>query len=112
MKNTHYSYLIDPFTAGRRKMKNFIYIIIRICHDTVFLIKCGQQGMEHCRFTVYAKFVKRFNFSFYILTQIHLLETFKGASFLSAVSLMGEIGDFSAFSKPKQLFAYFGLDPK
>ena len=28
-----------------------------------------------------------------------------------AVSLMGEIGDFSAFSKPKQLFAYFGLDP-
>ena len=30
---------------------------------------------------------------------------------LSAVSIMGEIGDFSAFSKPKQLFAYFGLDP-
>ena len=24
---------------------------------------------------------------------------------------MGEIGEFSAFSKPKQLFAYFGLDP-
>ena len=36
--------------------------------------------------------------------QIHLIETFKGAGFLSAVSLMGEIGDFSAFSKPKQLF--------
>ena len=43
--------------------------------------------------------------------QIHLIETFRGAGFLSAVSLMGEIGDFSAFSKPKQLFAYFGLDP-
>ena len=43
--------------------------------------------------------------------QIHLIETFKGAGFLSAVSLMGEIGDFSAFGKPKQLFAYFGLDP-
>ena len=43
--------------------------------------------------------------------QIHLIESFKGAGFLSAVSLMGEIGDFSAFSKPKQLFAYFGLDP-
>ena len=43
--------------------------------------------------------------------QIRLIETFKGAGFLSAVSLMGEIGDFSAFSKPKQLFAYFGLDP-
>jgi hypothetical protein len=43
--------------------------------------------------------------------QIHLIETFKGAGFLSAVSLMSEIGDFSAFFKPKQLFAYFGLDP-
>ncbi len=43
--------------------------------------------------------------------QIHLIETFKGAGFLSAISLMGEIGNFSAFSKPKQLFAYFGLDP-
>lgn len=43
--------------------------------------------------------------------QIHLIETFKGAGFLSAVSLIGEIGNFSAFSKPKQLFAYFGLDP-
>ena len=43
--------------------------------------------------------------------QIHLIETFKGAGFLSAISLMGEIENFSAFSKPKQLFAYFGLDP-
>lgn len=43
--------------------------------------------------------------------QIHLIETLKVAGFLSAVSLMGEIGDFSAFTKPKQLFAYFGLDP-
>ena len=43
--------------------------------------------------------------------QIHLIESFKGAGFLSAVSLMCEIGDFSAFRSPKQLFAYLGLDP-
>lgn len=43
--------------------------------------------------------------------QIHLIESYKGAGFLSAVSLMAEIGDFSAFNSPKQLFAYFGLDP-
>jgi len=43
--------------------------------------------------------------------QIHLIESFKGAGFLSAVSLMSEIGDFSVFQSPKQLFAYFGLDP-
>lgn len=39
--------------------------------------------------------------------QVHLIETFKGAGFLSAISLMAEIGDFSAFKKPKQLYAYF-----
>lgn len=43
--------------------------------------------------------------------QIHLIETIKGAGFLTAVTLMCEIGDFSVFKKPKQLFAYFGLDP-
>lgn len=43
--------------------------------------------------------------------QIRLIQSFKGAGFLSAASLMAEIGDFSAFNTPKQLFAYFGLDP-
>ena len=46
-----------------------------------------------------------------LVKQIHLIESYKGAGFLSAVSLMAEIGDFSAFNSPKQLFAYFGLDP-
>lgn len=43
--------------------------------------------------------------------QIHLLDSIKGIGLISAVSLMCEIGDFSAFRKPKQLYAYFGLDP-
>jgi transposase len=43
--------------------------------------------------------------------QIQYLESIPGVGFLSAVTLMCEIGDFSAFSKPKQLFAYFGVDP-
>jgi len=43
--------------------------------------------------------------------QIHLIESYKGAGFLCAVSLMSEISDFSSFRSPKQLFAYFGLDP-
>ena len=46
-----------------------------------------------------------------LVKQIRLIETVKGAGFLSAATLMAEIGDFSAFTKPKQLFAYFGLDP-
>ena len=43
--------------------------------------------------------------------QIRLIETIPGAGFLSAATVICEIGDFSVFSSPKQLFAYFGLDP-
>nr|WP_257875820.1 transposase [Thermoanaerobacterium thermosaccharolyticum] len=43
--------------------------------------------------------------------QIYYLDSIPGVGFLSAVTFMCEIGDFSAFSKPKQLFAYFGVDP-
>lgn len=43
--------------------------------------------------------------------QIEHLDSIPGVGFLSAVTLMCEIGDFTAFSKPKQLFAYFGVDP-
>ena len=43
--------------------------------------------------------------------QIKLLETIPGVGFLSAATIVCEIGDFSAFKSPKQLFAYFGIDP-
>jgi len=43
--------------------------------------------------------------------QIRLIESIPGAGFLTAVTVIAEIGDFSAFSSPKQLFAFFGLDP-
>ena len=43
--------------------------------------------------------------------QIRLIESMPGAGFLTAVTVIAEIGDFSAFKSPKQLFAYFGLDP-
>lgn len=43
------------------------------------------------------------------IKQIKLLETIKGCGFLSAVTLMCEIGDFSVFSSPKKLYAYLGL---
>jgi len=45
------------------------------------------------------------------IKQIKLIDSIPGAGFFSAVTLMCEIGDFSVFSNPKQLFAYFGLDP-
>ena len=42
---------------------------------------------------------------------IKLLESIPGVGFLTAVTLMVEIGDFNNFIKPKQLVAYFVLDP-
>lgn len=45
------------------------------------------------------------------INQILILDSIPGVGFLSAVTIMCEIGDFSAFKSPKQLFAYFGIDP-
>ena len=45
------------------------------------------------------------------VNQIRLLDTIPGVGLLTAVSIMCELGDFSAFQSPKQLFAYFGMDP-
>ncbi|RDA73858.1 IS110 family transposase, partial [Hafnia paralvei] len=42
---------------------------------------------------------------------VDLLMTIPGLGFLTAVTILTETGDFSSFSKPKQLVAYFGIDP-
>ena len=41
--------------------------------------------------------------------QTRLLESILGAGFLTAVTIVCEIGDFRAFRRPKQLYSYFGL---
>ncbi|MCL2399415.1 MAG: IS110 family transposase [Defluviitaleaceae bacterium] len=43
--------------------------------------------------------------------QIRLIESIPGAGFLTAVTVIAEICDFSVFTSLKQLFAFFGLDP-
>lgn len=45
------------------------------------------------------------------IRQIRFLESITGIGFLSAVTIMCEIGDFDSFKNPKQLLAYFGIDP-
>lgn len=45
------------------------------------------------------------------IKQINIVDSIPGIGFFSAVALMCEIGDFSAFKNSKQLFAYFGIDP-
>lgn len=45
------------------------------------------------------------------IQQLELIQTIPGIGFISAVTIMSEMGEFKGFSKPKQLVAYFGLDP-
>ena len=47
----------------------------------------------------------------YIRVNTDLLQTIPGVGMFSSAVILSEIGDFSLFSKPKQLAAYFGLDP-
>lgn len=42
---------------------------------------------------------------------IHLLDAMPGIGFISAVSLIAEMGDFSRFRSPKAFVAFFGVDP-
>jgi hypothetical protein len=42
---------------------------------------------------------------------LELLQSFTGIGLLSAATLLAEIGNFSAFSKPERLVAFFGVDP-
>ena len=46
-----------------------------------------------------------------IMKNAELLKTIPGIADYSAAVILSEIGDFSLFSKPKQLVAFFGLDP-
>lgn len=47
----------------------------------------------------------------YIRGSLELLQTIPGIGPHCATVILSEIGDFSLFQKPKQLAAYFGLDP-
>lgn len=47
----------------------------------------------------------------FLTKQSDLLKTIPGIADFSAAVLIAEIGDFASFKKPKQLSAFFGLDP-
>ena len=51
------------------------------------------------------------NSDIFLKSQTELLKSIPGISDFSAAVILEEIGNFSMFSKPKQLVAFFGLDP-
>lgn len=46
-----------------------------------------------------------------VVANIKLLQSIPGIGELTAITIMGEIGDIKNFTKPKHLVAFFGLDP-
>ncbi len=42
---------------------------------------------------------------------VELIQSIPGVGFLTAVTIVSEIGDISRFKKPKELVAFFGIDP-
>ena len=42
---------------------------------------------------------------------LELLQSLPGIGLLTAATILSEVGDFSAFTKPGKLVAYFGIDP-
>jgi transposase len=103
----------DKLIAGAKEAQNFGHALD--CHASLIRLYVGFIK----RFDESAKDVLRqmktlacANENEPFIRQIRLLETYRGAGFLSAAALMAEIGDFSVFQKPKQLFAYFGIDPE
>lgn len=78
--------------------------------QTITIMKCLDTSIEAIMERIHA-LVKENNSEKFI-QQIHWLDSITGVGFLSAVTVMCEIGDFSAFKNPKQLFAYFGMDPE
>lgn len=51
------------------------------------------------------------NFSLKATKNLELLSSIHGIGYISAVSILSEIGDFELFPKPKHLVAFFGVDP-
>ena len=77
---------------------------------TLTLIKGMDEAMASTMGQLHS-LVKK-NHSEEFVRQICWLDSIPGIGFLSAITIMCEIGDFSVFKNPKQLFAYFGLDPE
>jgi transposase len=78
-------------------------------HSIIKQIKMIDEQMDSTVKTI-ANIVKT-NSKQKFVRQIHFIDSLDGVGFMSAVTLMCEIGDFDAFQSAKQLFAFFGLDP-
>ena len=74
---------------------------------TITIIK----DLEKCLQTIEGEINKLIEGNETIGKIVTLLCSIPGISTISAAAILGEVGDFSAFAKPGQLVAFFGIDP-
>ena len=103
-----YNAIINAVTISK-EISMHLPNIFGLIHSTIQHIKLIDEQMDATAKTI--ENIVKANSGCEFVKQIHIIDSIVGVGFMSAVTLMCEIGDFSAFTKPKQLFAFFGLDP-
>ncbi len=106
--NKKYSKLVEAATLSK-SFGHYLESVFELIQMHIEFIEIFSSKIDSILVSI-EKYTLKFKKHIFI-KQIHLLDSIKGIGFISAVTLMCEIGDFSAFMKPKQLYAYFGLDP-
>ena len=80
-----------------------------LIHYIIKLINAIDEQMDEVVTTI--KGIVKTNAEHKFVKQIHIVDSINGVGFLSAVTLMCEVGDYDAFKSAKQLFGFFGLEP-
>jgi transposase len=78
----------------------------------ISMIKALEENLEKLMIAIRELIAEDAGKDFPVLSlTLELLQSFTGIDLLSAATLLAEIGDFSAFTKPERLVAFFGVDP-
>ena len=105
---------------GRRKAKLLFEVAAQA--DCIGIHAPGDQALMHSVITILKQLLECTTLidrqiqllvrqDEYLCESMELLQTIPGVGMFSAAVILSEISDFSLFHKPKQLAAYFGLDP-
>lgn len=95
--------------AVSKKISMPLPSVFDLIHSVIKHIHLIDEQMDNLVKSI--KTIIKTNFEHNFVKQVHIIDSINGVGFMSAVTLMCEIGDFSAFNSAKQLFAFFGLDP-
>lgn len=106
-------YVIKKVAALRRVAENAEEINLKREAYSVLIVTVAEllEGLQRHIETLKKRIIELATEDPSVKFEVSLLQTIPGIGLYSAVLLRAEIGDFSLFQKPKQLVAFFGMDP-